>query len=158
MIIDLETISGNLELVSDLCIVGSGAAGLAIATEMIQTRMSVVLVESGGREPEPPTQALYDVAISGLPHPGSTQGRFRILGGSTTRWGGQTLSLMPSDFEKREWVPHSGWPIAFEELRQYYERACRFLLLDHLNFDTDLFAYLRTDDANMLQHRTDRLF
>ena len=37
--IDLETISGNLELVSDLCIVGSGAAGLAIATEMIQTRM-----------------------------------------------------------------------------------------------------------------------
>jgi choline dehydrogenase-like flavoprotein len=144
MIIDLETTSENLELVSDICIVGSGAAGLAIATELLPTRLSVVLVESGGREPEPPTQALYDVAISGLPHPGSTQGRFRILGGSTTKWGGQALPLMPSDFEKREWVPHSGWPIVFEELSEYYERACRFLLLDHLNFDTDLFAYLRT--------------
>lgn len=144
MIIDLETTSGGLELNSDLCIVGSGAAGLAIATEMIQTRMNVVLVESGGQEHEPLTQALYDVAITGLPHPGSTRGRFRILGGSTTRWGGQALPLMPSDFEKREWVPNSGWPISFEELREYYERASRFLLLDQLNFDTDLFAYLRT--------------
>ena len=144
MIVDLEATNGTLELRSDLCVIGSGAAGLAIASEMIQAQINVTLVESGGAEHEPPTQALYDVAISGLPHPGSTQGRFRILGGSTTKWGGQTLPLMPSDFERREWVPHSGWPISFEELGAYYERAGRFLLVDRFNFDTDLFAYLRT--------------
>lgn len=144
MIVDMEATSGAFDRESDLCVIGSGAAGLAIASEMIQSRMNVVLVESGGEELEPPTQALYDVAISGLPHPGSTEGRFRVLGGSTTKWGGQALPLMPSDFERREWVPHSGWPISFEEIREYYERACRFLRLDRFNFDTDLFAHLRT--------------
>ena len=156
MILDLEATSETLELNADLCIVGSGAAGFAIASEMMDSPMNVVLVESGGEQPEPPTQALYDVAISGLPHPGSTQGRFRILGGSTTKWGGQALPLMPSDFEKREWVPHSGWPISIEELKTYYERACRFLLVDRFNFDTDLFVYLRTTqpafDAELLHY------
>jgi choline dehydrogenase-like flavoprotein len=143
MIVDLEATSGALELKSDVCVIGSGAAGLALAAEMIPSRRNVVLVESGGQDHEAPTQALYNVTVSGLPHPGSTQGRFRILGGSTTKWGGQTLPLMPSDFQHREWVPNSGWPISFEELRPYYERACRFLQVDRFNFDTDLFAYLR---------------
>ena len=94
---------------------------------------------------EAPTQALYDVDISGLPHPGSTQGRFRVCGGSTTKWGGQALPLMPSDFERREWIPHSGWPIRFDELRPYYRRATQFLQLDEMNFDTDLFRHLGTE-------------
>jgi len=143
MIVDLDTCSEELHLQSDICIIGSGAAGLAIATEMLQSRLKVILVESGGREHEPPTQALYDVAISGLPHPGSTEGRFRVLGGSTTKWGGQALPLTPFDFEQREWVRNSGWPISVEELSTYYERACQFLLVDQFNFDSDLFTYLR---------------
>lgn len=144
MIADVEKTDGSLELNCDICVVGAGAAGLAIASEMMQSGLHVVVVESGGREHEPPTQSLYDVAISGLPHPGSTQGRFRVLGGSTTKWGGQVLPLMPQDFDPRDWVRSSGWPLSFEELRPYYERACRFLLVDGFNFDTDLFAYLRT--------------
>jgi choline dehydrogenase-like flavoprotein len=142
MILDLQSTSERLELSSDICVIGSGAAGLAIASEMVQSRVNVLLVESGGEQLETPTQALYDVAISGLPHPGSTQGRFRVLGGSTTRWGGQALPLIPSDFEKRDWVAHSGWPISFDELGPYYERAHRFLMLDRFNFDTDLFKQL----------------
>jgi choline dehydrogenase-like flavoprotein len=144
MIIDLADSSDNLDLHSDLCVIGSGAAGLAIASEMIRAGVNVVVVESGGHDHEPRTQALYDVAVSGLPHPGSTQGRFRIVGGSTTQWGGQALPLMPLDFERREWVRHSGWPISFNEVSAYYDRACRFLLLDRLNFDTDLFAHLKS--------------
>jgi choline dehydrogenase-like flavoprotein len=144
MIVDLEASEGNLELRADLCVIGTGAAGLAIASEMNHVGINTVLVESGSHEHEPSTQALYDVAVSGLPHPGSTQGRFRVLGGSTTKWGGQALALMPSDFERRDWVPNSGWPISFEELSAYYERASRFLMLDKFNFDTDLFSYLRT--------------
>lgn len=144
MIVDLSATDSPTQFTFDLCVVGTGAAGLTIATEMLGTPLNVVLVESGGLDFEPPTQALYDTEISGLPHPGSTQGRFRVCGGSTTRWGGQALPLMPFDFERREWVAHSGWPISFDELKPYYERACRFLSVDRLNFDTDLFAYLRT--------------
>ena len=69
------------------------------------------------------------------------------MGGSTTQWGGQALPLMPSDFEKRDWVAHSGWPIQFDELKTYYERACKFLLVDDKNFDTDLFDYLHAQPS-----------
>jgi choline dehydrogenase-like flavoprotein len=149
MILDLNATGDEPTLACDLCIVGGGAAGLAIASEMAGTPFKVVLLESGGMDFEPPTQALYDAEISGLPHPGTTQGRFRICGGSTTKWGGQALPLMASDFERREWVSYSGWPIAFPDLAPYYSRACRFLLVDQMNFDSDLFPYLRTRPPGM---------
>jgi choline dehydrogenase-like flavoprotein len=149
MIIDLNAASEIPVVACDICIVGSGAAGLAIASEMFNAQLRVVLLESGGMEFEPATQALYDAEMSGLPHPGTRQGRFRVCGGSTTKWGGQTLPLMPSDFEPREWVSHSGWPITFEEMLPYYSRAYRFLQVDQMNFDSDLFAYLRTTPPAM---------
>jgi len=142
MIVDLSAAEGPTQFTFDLCVVGTGAAGLTIASEMLGAPLNVVLVESGGLDFELPTQALYDVDISGLPHPGSTLGRFRVCGGSTTKWGGQALPLMPWDFERREWVAHSDWPISFDEVRRYYPRACRFLSVDERNFDTDLFSYL----------------
>ncbi len=143
MIVDLNTLTETPEFSCDLCVVGSGAAGLAIASEVLHTPFKTLIVESGGMETEPPTQALYDVDLSGLPHPGSTKGRFRICGGSTTQWGGQALPLMSLDLEQRDWIPYSGWPISIDELRPYYTRASRFLRVDERNFDSDLFAYLK---------------
>jgi len=153
VILDLEKMNEPGQISCDLCIVGSGAAGLAVASQMMRTRISTVIVESGGLEHEPPTQALYDVDISGLPHPGATSGRFRICGGSTTKWGGQALPFMPIDFERRDWVPHSGWPISFDQLIPFYARACQFLLIDSRNFDTDLFTLLRTRPPAFDGHR-----
>ena len=101
MILDLKTLNAPMELSCDLCVVGSGAAGLTIASEMMSTRLRTVIVESGSLVHEPQTQALYNVDISGLPYPGATEGRFRICGGSTTQWGGQALPLMRLDFERR---------------------------------------------------------
>src|SRR3990167_7143845 len=144
MIINFEEMNDPSEFLCDLCIIGSGAAGLSITSEMLKTNINVLLIESGGFEHEAPTQSLYDVEMSGLPHPGSMEGRFRIHGGSTTKWGGQALPLMPIDFEKREWIPYSGWPIKFTDLQPYYIRACEFLSVDKMNFDSDLFAYLKT--------------
>lgn len=143
MITDLSATDDVQPFTCDVCILGSGAAGLAIATELMGSRLNVIVLESGGIEFEPQTQALYEAEISGLPHPGSSQGRFRTCGGSTTRWGGQALPLMTSDFERRDWVANSGWPISFQELTSHYLRASRFLSVDENNFDTDLFSYLR---------------
>lgn len=143
MIIDLMRLSESPEFQCDICIIGTGAAGLTIASEMLDTNFKIMLIEGGGLTHEADTQALYDVEVSGLAHPGSTEGRFRIHGGSTTKWAGQALPLTPFDFEKRDWVSHSGWPISFDDLKPYYDRACQFLLVDKMNFDSDLFAYLQ---------------
>ena len=52
-----------------------------------------------------------------------TTGRFRALGGTTLKWGGQILELNDEDFEARPWVEGSGWPISKAELAPYYEQA-----------------------------------
>ena len=40
---------------------------------------------------------------------------------------GVCVPLDPIDFERREWIPHSGWPITLTELQPHYDRACERL-------------------------------
>lgn len=127
MIRDFHEFEDGAAVSADVCIVGAGAAGITIAREFIGTRYSVVLLESGGFAPETDTQRLYDSEIVGLPHDSIEQGRTRIFGGTTTLWGGQALRFDELDFEKRSWIPLSGWPISRGELEPYYERAARVL-------------------------------
>jgi choline dehydrogenase-like flavoprotein len=143
MILNLNQLPDDSQLAADLCIVGSGAAGLAIAREFLDGPLNVIVLESGGWELEEPTQQLYESAITGFPFQGNLSGRFRVLGGSTTRWGGQALPLFPIDFERREWVPHSGWPFGHEALDPFYRRAQEFMFLEPLNFDSDVLEMFR---------------
>src|SRR3990167_5902845 len=143
MIIDLNDIADAPEFQCDVCVIGTGAAGLALASELLNTSYTVMLVESGGLQSESETQSLYEIENIGMPLPGAMEGRFRIHGGSTTQWAGQALPLMRSDFEKRDWVPYSGWPISYDDIEPYYVRANQFLSVDTMNFDSDLFQYLK---------------
>ena len=127
MIKDFNEFEDGSSITTDICIVGSGAAGITIAKEFIGTRDSVVILESGGFGSESDTQKLYETEIVGLPHTNFQEGRVRIFGGTTTLWGGQALRFDTLDFQKRSWVPHSGWPISRQELDPYYERADRVL-------------------------------
>jgi choline dehydrogenase-like flavoprotein len=138
MIADLDALERGTTLSYDICVVGGGAAGMALASEFSAGPLRVVLLEGGGQEHEPESQALYDAEIEGYPFGGAANGRFRVLGGATTRWGGQVLPLTPLDFTRRDWVPHSGWPVVFETLGDYYQRAARFLGTDELDFERDL--------------------
>ena len=143
MIQCLNELPDQSALECDICIVGSGAAGLAIATELIPTRLNVLILESGAAANEPAVQALYECVNHEHPFPGAMNGRFRIYGGSTTQWGGQALRLTRLDFAARSWVAHSGWPIQLDDLIPYYQRASAFMRIDQENFDTDLFPRLR---------------
>jgi choline dehydrogenase-like flavoprotein len=63
----------------------------------------------------------------GLAHSGIHELRFRGLGGSTTRWAGQLLPLFESDFETRDWVALSGWPVSRAALDPFYVRAAELM-------------------------------
>lgn len=124
MIVDLERIESAPVSRADVCIVGAGAAGIALAVECARRGLSVLLLEGGGLELEPASQELYESQVDGLPHAGIHEGRFRTFGGTTTRWGGQILELDSLDFERRPWVPHTdGWPIPKSALADGYRRA-----------------------------------
>jgi choline dehydrogenase-like flavoprotein len=143
MILDHLDATCPRELKADICIVGAGAAGLALAMEFVNSDLEVVVLESGGWESEARTQALYDTEQTGMPFQSAHTGRFRILGGTTTRWGGQSLPLTPLDFERREWVNHSGWPISYDGLLSYYDRANRFLGVDTRDYRDETAKHLR---------------
>src|ERR1700732_748500 len=129
MIKDFEKLDSESTVRADVCIVGAGAAGIAIAREFLGTRFTAVVLGSGGFNPEAETQKLYDSEVVGLPHAGVHNGRARVFGGTTTLWGGQALRFDPFDFKQRSWVPYSGWPISRAELDPYYDRADRVLQL-----------------------------
>jgi choline dehydrogenase-like flavoprotein len=124
MIFDFRSLEDGLEIETDLCIIGAGAAGITIARELAGTGINTYLIESGGLEFEPEIQALYEGEILGRPYFVPLGGcRLRYFGGSTNHWSGWCGPLNDLDFEVRPWVPHSGWPISKQDLDPFYERA-----------------------------------
>jgi choline dehydrogenase-like flavoprotein len=122
MIIDLEANNCLPTLDADICVVGAGPAGITIAQQLVGKGLRICLAESGGFVEEPRTQRLYDGECVG--HPMSlTEGRCRVFGGSSTQWTGRSATLDPVDFEERSWIQNSGWPISWQSLQPYYDRA-----------------------------------
>lgn len=106
----------------DLCVIGGGAAGITIARELLGSGLSICLVEAGGLELDENAQELYAGDNVGLPV-GLDFGRLRLLGGTTNHWSGRCAPFDPIDFDRRDWVPRSGWPISRADLDPYYLRA-----------------------------------
>jgi choline dehydrogenase-like flavoprotein len=57
------------------------------------------------------------------------------MGGSSNHWENNTSQFQPIDFKYREWVPHSGWPISFEDVEPYYEKAQEYCGVDADSYD-----------------------
>jgi choline dehydrogenase-like flavoprotein len=136
MITDFNRV-GTGALQADVCIVGGGAAGISLALAFANTDHRVLLLESGGMQPEEETQNLYQSDVVGLPHHSIHDGRARVFGGTTTRWAGQALPLSDLDFRERAWVPYSGWPFGKEALAPYYRRAEQVMNLNHVSYDAE---------------------
>ena len=110
MLLDFRESAVANDQQADICIIGGGAAGIAIAREFIGSRWSAIVLESGGRE--------FEQRIQDFNRGENTRGdfkldesRFRLAGGTTMVWGGWCTPLDELDFERRSWVPHSGWPL-----------------------------------------------
>jgi choline dehydrogenase-like flavoprotein len=136
VIVDLKAWDGAAAIDADLCIVGAGPAGLAIAREMLATGHHVVVVAGGGLEPDMDAQELYSGEQSASSHGYFDLAgcRARRFGGTSTMWSGRCARLAPEDFERRAWVEGSGWPIDGDELLPYYARSEAFLQLTDLGF------------------------
>lgn len=140
MFIDARQLPDGHRIETDVCIVGAGAAGIAIATEIEGSGIGVTVLESGGLEADPADQALYEGTISGLPYTPLQAARVRYFGGTTNHWSGWCRPLDPIDFERRSWVPNSGWPFGIDELRPYYARAEPLFGLSPVGFDPQSWA------------------
>jgi choline dehydrogenase-like flavoprotein/predicted dehydrogenase len=127
---------GDSVIQADVCIVGSGPAGLGVASELAGESARVVVLEGGGERREPESQALYELESVGHPWgEGGIERRVRVLGGTSTVWTGRCAPFDPIDFRPRPWIPNSGWPLSRRDLDPYLARAGVLLGLGPHRYD-----------------------
>lgn len=136
MLVDFRQLDDGAALETDICIIGAGAAGISMALTLAESRRRVLLLEGGGLEFEPDTQALYEGEVVGAPYASLDLPRLRFFGGTTNHWDGHCRPLDPIDFEVRPWVPFSGWPIDRTTLDPFYETAQKVCELGPMQYDT----------------------
>jgi choline dehydrogenase-like flavoprotein len=152
--VDFRQLPQGYENEFEVCIIGAGAAGIALAKEFSGTQTSVCLIESGGLEWEDEIQALDAGTSTGtVPPRDLVESRIRYFGGTTNVWGGCCAPLDAIDFEKRSWVPHSGWPINGATLEPFYKRAQPFFELGPFNYSPDLWKGLEISELPFDKNR-----
>lgn len=107
------------------CIIGSGAAGISLAVSLSRRGHRVLLIEGGDWNESAEFEDTYQGQVE-KPHPVTTEYRHQRFGGTTHLWGGRCVPLDAQDFEVRQHVPNSGWPLKYSEMANYYPQAMNY--------------------------------
>jgi choline dehydrogenase-like flavoprotein len=128
-VITARQLAPGQQIEADICIVGSGPAGLTVAAALVRAGYSVCVIESGYAAPHQDTQELSALESVGHPVREPFVHRLRMLGGNANLWAGRCMPLEQIDFETRDWVPASGWPVSFAEYLGFLRQAARLMRL-----------------------------
>ncbi|RDV43419.1 GMC oxidoreductase [Leifsonia sp. ku-ls] len=119
------------EAVHDLCVVGAGPVGLSLALEAADAGLHVLLLDSGteasGRKDKPVALRHRDTIVDEERHAPELQTQRAGIGGASWMWGGRCVTYEPVDFEKRDYIPDSGWPIGFSDIAPWRPKAQEYL-------------------------------
>lgn len=115
----------------DVCIIGGGAAGIAMATRLIGSRLKVLVLESGVSidrgTPSGNREAIYRGStgpfMSRVNPNFLTSSRQRMYGGTTNHFGFWARPLDEADLRPRPGYRDAYWPLTLEELNPYYLAA-----------------------------------
>jgi len=132
---DLQQFNSNQVLTADVCIVGSGPAGMSVAKKLLGTKNKVLFLESGGEEPSVEYNKLNKGKNSGSRFLSLDASRMRCFGGASRIWAGVCSPFDEEDFNSKSFVALSGWPIARKVLHDYYHEAAEMLGISYEAFD-----------------------
>ena len=100
-------------------IVGTGPAGISLALRLQDRKVPCLLIEAGDWEASESSQDFYRGEVVGDPYHELNRARLRQFGGTSGHWSGWCRAFDAVDFEVREYIPHSGWPIRKQDLDPY---------------------------------------
>lgn len=133
----------------DVVVLGAGAVGLSIAVKLARSGKKVLVCESGGARAELAAQALNEALVVGRKHEGITIGRARVLGGTTTLWGGQLVPFREIDFQARPWLARPAWPIDAATIAPYYCETAEMLGLPPLQEDEAVWRSIKLSPPDL---------
>jgi choline dehydrogenase-like flavoprotein len=114
----------------DYCIIGSGIGGSTLALKLVEQGKNVLIIEAGKKYGNSKNVTYENTGREfGLRATTSIQ-----LGGTSNIWHGVLSLLDPIDFEKREWIQHSGWPITYQELLPFYKESSKIYSVKEYNY------------------------
>lgn len=130
---------------AEVVVIGTGAGGGNVIRELCLSGVRVVALEAGPRldadkDFEEDEVAMFNklswldpVGVTGQDVTGSAAWICKTVGGSTTHWAGAALRMQPHEFKAKttygdiEGADLADWPIDYETLVPYYEKAERLL-------------------------------
>ncbi len=126
------TISEALTRKYETCVIGAGAAGLALALALGKAGQQVLLIERGGCD-SGNIQAPDDLFEINSPrtHDPRQKTNREAVGGTLHGWGGRCVPFDPEDFGPRPELCLPGWPISYQEYAQWISAAAQFLQTDN---------------------------
>jgi hypothetical protein len=143
MIVSGNDIPHGAHLRARLVVIGAGPAGIVSALEASRRGIDVILVETGNRRqrqvyqnlsvahrPRPDLHAPVEIAVS------------RQLGGTSSIWGGRCVPYDRVDFLERDIAPDSTWPMSYQDVQGYFDRACKWMVCGRPIFDVTELKHL----------------
>ncbi len=129
--------------VYDVCIIGSGPAGMTLAYELVGSGKKVCVLESGSFKKQTYSDQLKKVESVGEIKI-KDNSRERIVGGTSTTWGGGSAPMDNVDFSFRDFlsVP-MGWPFSLKEIESYYKRTTKYGFPSYELFEGGLDANIK---------------
>jgi choline dehydrogenase-like flavoprotein len=136
LIHDARRVPSDSVLSADVAVIGTGPAGIVTALELADAGLDVLLVESGRRHFNADAQRLAG-AESWDPqlHAPMSMATRRQVGGASVIWGGRCVPFDPVDFEQRDLVTGGTWPVRYEDLLPFFQRACDWFVCGRAAFD-----------------------
>ncbi|WP_405372105.1 MULTISPECIES: GMC family oxidoreductase [unclassified Microbacterium] len=138
----------------DICVVGAGPVGLALAMEAAEAGARVLLVDAGddrsGRRESVPVPGESTEIVDLARHAPLELTTRQGVGGTSWLWGGRCVAFEPIDLEPRDYVPGSGdWPIRLGDVEPFFAAAARHLDCGAPVFRSDAPEWAGLDEFRM---------
>lgn len=128
--------------IPDICVVGAGPLGIALALACRARGMIVLLLESGTEDATPEKAALSEARIvDEKRHASMSVAVRRALGGTSRWWGGRCVPYDDVDFEQRPFALDAAWPVGHDDIKPWYKAAADFFGCGPAHFATEATQY-----------------
>ncbi|MBO9403197.1 GMC oxidoreductase [Shimia sp. R9_3] len=115
----------------DVCVIGAGAAGLALALSLGQAGMKVLVIEQGGfDEGTIDPSERRDLHLSTDTHDPRHRTNREAVAGTLLGWGGRCMPFDPEDFAQARSRHKHPWSISFNDYARWIAPAAEFLKAD----------------------------
>ena len=120
---DFSKADQNLSWDCDVCIIGTGVAGISVAKKLLEiTDSKVLLIDSGNALHSAYSSISGEIGFEGSLKIKATS-RFFGVGGSSNKWGGVCARFDQAELDRSAFDLGAKWPITHEQLSEYYDDA-----------------------------------